>query len=73
VKKGLKLLRGEVIGAYHTAGVSKSFLEPGTALRGYPAQPMRDQLRHEATLRHLGSMKERLDRLERLMMKPDGE
>jgi len=56
------------------AGVSKSFLEPGTALRGYPAQPMRDQLRHEATLRHLGSMKERIDELERRMKKlPEGE
>jgi len=55
------------------AGVSKSFLEPGTALRGYPAQPMRDQLRHEAMLRHLGSMKDRLDELEqRLLKQPHG-
>jgi len=46
------------------AGVSKSFLQPGTALRGYPAQPMRDQLKHEAMLRSLGTMKEKLDRLE---------
>jgi UDP-3-O-[3-hydroxymyristoyl] glucosamine N-acyltransferase len=47
------------------AGVSKSFLEPGTAIRGYPAQPMREQLRHEAMLRHLGSMKEKIDRIDR--------
>jgi UDP-3-O-[3-hydroxymyristoyl] glucosamine N-acyltransferase len=47
------------------AGVSKSFLEPGTAIRGYPAQPMREQLRHEAMLRHLPSMKEKIDRIDR--------
>jgi len=47
------------------AGISKSFLQPGLVLRGYPAQPMRDQLKHEAMLRNLGSMKEKLDRLER--------
>lgn len=46
------------------AGVSKSFLQPGIALRGYPAQPMRDQLKHEAMLRSLGAMKEKLDHLE---------
>ncbi len=45
-------------------GISKSFLQPGIALRGTPAQPMRDQLRLEATLRNLGTMKEKLDRLE---------
>jgi UDP-3-O-[3-hydroxymyristoyl] glucosamine N-acyltransferase len=49
------------------AGVSKSFLQPGTALRGYPAQPMRDQLKHEAMLRNLGTMKEKLERLENEM------
>ena len=46
------------------AGISKSFFEPGIALRGYPAQPMRDQLKHEAMLRNLGAMKAKLDRLE---------
>ena len=46
------------------AGISKSFLEPGIALRGYPAQPMRDQLKHEAMLRNLGAMKEKLNLLE---------
>jgi UDP-3-O-[3-hydroxymyristoyl] glucosamine N-acyltransferase len=46
------------------AGISKSFLEPGISLRGYPAQPMRDQLKHEAMLRNLGAMKAKLDRLE---------
>jgi UDP-3-O-[3-hydroxymyristoyl] glucosamine N-acyltransferase len=45
------------------AGISKSFLQPGTVLRGYPAQPMRDQLKHEAMLRNLGAMKEKLDLL----------
>ena len=49
------------------AGVSKSFMQPGMALRGYPAQPMRDQLKHEAMLRSLGAMKEKLDRLDREM------
>ncbi|MEI6757129.1 MAG: UDP-3-O-(3-hydroxymyristoyl)glucosamine N-acyltransferase [Chlorobium sp.] len=46
------------------AGISKSFLQSGISLRGYPAQPMRDQLKHEAMLRNLGAMKEKLDRLE---------
>jgi len=46
------------------AGISKSFLEPGIALRGYPAQPMREQLKHEAMLRNLGAMKEKLNLLE---------
>jgi UDP-3-O-[3-hydroxymyristoyl] glucosamine N-acyltransferase len=46
------------------AGISKSFLQPGISLRGYPAQPMRDQLKHEAMLRNLGAMKAKLDRLE---------
>jgi len=46
------------------AGISKSFFQPGIALRGYPAQPMRDQLKHEAMLRNLGAMKAKLDHLE---------
>ncbi|NTV06033.1 MAG: UDP-3-O-(3-hydroxymyristoyl)glucosamine N-acyltransferase [Chlorobiaceae bacterium] len=46
------------------AGISKSFLQPGISLRGYPAQPMRDQLKYEAMLRNLGAMKAKLDRLE---------
>ncbi|TCD48519.1 UDP-3-O-(3-hydroxymyristoyl)glucosamine N-acyltransferase [Chlorobium sp. N1] len=54
------------------AGVSKSFLEPGTAIRGYPAQPMRDQLRHEAMLRHLGSMKEKIDRIDKVLKEQGG-
>ncbi|MFZ4524921.1 MAG: UDP-3-O-(3-hydroxymyristoyl)glucosamine N-acyltransferase [Chlorobium sp.] len=45
-------------------GISKSFLQPGIALRGTPAQLMRDQLKHEAMLRNLGAMKDKLDRLE---------
>ncbi len=46
------------------AGISKSFLQPGTVIRGVPAQIMRDQLKQEATLRGLGAMKEKIDRLE---------
>lgn len=46
------------------AGISKSFLQQGVALRGYPAQPMREQLKQEALVRSLGSMKARLDTLE---------
>jgi len=45
-------------------GISKSFLQPGIALRGTPAQPMRDQLRLEAMLRNLGAMKEKLDQMD---------
>ncbi len=45
-------------------GISKSFLQPGIALRGTPAQPMRDQLKEEAMLRNLGAMREKLVRLE---------
>ncbi|NHQ60805.1 UDP-3-O-(3-hydroxymyristoyl)glucosamine N-acyltransferase [Chlorobium sp. BLA1] len=45
-------------------GISKSFLQPGTVLRGTPAQPMRDQLKLEAMMRNLGAMKEKLDLLD---------
>ncbi|NTV01638.1 MAG: UDP-3-O-(3-hydroxymyristoyl)glucosamine N-acyltransferase [Chlorobiaceae bacterium] len=46
------------------AGISKSFTEPGLAIRGVPAQPMRDQLRQEAQIRGLGALKEKVDELE---------
>jgi UDP-3-O-[3-hydroxymyristoyl] glucosamine N-acyltransferase len=46
------------------AGISKSFLQQGTVLRGVPAQPMRDQLKHEAMQRNLGTMKEKLEQIE---------
>ena len=46
------------------AGISKSLTEPGQAIRGVPAQPMRDQLRQEALVRGLGAMKEKLEALE---------
>ncbi len=46
------------------AGISKSFLQPGIALRGYPAQPMRDQLKYEAMLRNLVPMKDKIDRID---------
>lgn len=46
------------------AGISKSFMEPGQAIRGVPAQPMRDQLRQEAQVRGLGEMKSKLEALE---------
>ncbi|MBN1279220.1 MAG: UDP-3-O-(3-hydroxymyristoyl)glucosamine N-acyltransferase [Chlorobium sp.] len=46
------------------AGISKSFSDQGISLRGYPAQPMREQLRLEALQRSLGSMKDRIGMLE---------
>ncbi len=46
------------------AGISKSFSQPGQAIRGVPAQPMRDQLRQEALIRGLGDMKAKLEALE---------
>jgi UDP-3-O-[3-hydroxymyristoyl] glucosamine N-acyltransferase len=46
------------------AGISKSFLQPGQSIRGYPAQPMREQLRQEALIRGIGTMKQRIDALE---------
>ncbi|MGB0130367.1 UDP-3-O-(3-hydroxymyristoyl)glucosamine N-acyltransferase [Chlorobium sp.] len=46
------------------SGLSKSFPDAGISLRGTPAQPMREQLKQEALVRNLGSMKERLERLE---------
>ena len=49
------------------AGISKSFSEPGQAIRGVPAQLMRDQLRQEAQIRGLGAMKQKLDELESKM------
>lgn len=47
------------------AGISKSVTTPGQAMRGYPAQPMRTELRQEALIRNLGSMKARIDELEK--------
>ncbi|HHE32192.1 MAG TPA: UDP-3-O-(3-hydroxymyristoyl)glucosamine N-acyltransferase [Chlorobaculum parvum] len=46
------------------AGISKSFKQSGQAIRGVPAQPMRDQLRQEAQIRSLGEMKSKIDELE---------
>lgn len=46
------------------AGISKSVTQPGQAIRGVPAQPMREQLRQEALVRGLGAMKQKLDELE---------
>jgi len=46
------------------AGISKSFLQPGQSIRGYPAQPMREQLKQEALTRGIGTMKQRIDALE---------
>ncbi|MCF8382007.1 MAG: UDP-3-O-(3-hydroxymyristoyl)glucosamine N-acyltransferase [Chlorobium sp.] len=46
------------------SGLSKSFPDAGIVLRGTPAQPMREQLKQEALVRSLGSMKERLEKLE---------
>ncbi|MBN1928394.1 MAG: UDP-3-O-(3-hydroxymyristoyl)glucosamine N-acyltransferase [Chlorobiaceae bacterium] len=50
------------------AGISKSFLQSGQAIRGVPAQPMRDQLRQEAQIRSLGEMKSKIEELERKLM-----
>ncbi|ACF11213.1 UDP-3-O-(3-hydroxymyristoyl) glucosamine N-acyltransferase [Chlorobaculum parvum NCIB 8327] len=46
------------------AGISKSFMQSGQAIRGVPAQPMRDQLRQEAQIRSLGEMKAKIEALE---------
>lgn len=46
------------------AGISKSFMHSGQAIRGVPAQPMRDQLRQEAQIRSLGEMKAKIEALE---------
>lgn len=46
------------------SGVSKSFTKPGQAIRGMPAQLMRDQLRLEAQVRTIGDLKSRLDALD---------
>jgi UDP-3-O-[3-hydroxymyristoyl] glucosamine N-acyltransferase len=46
------------------SGISKSVQKPGTALRGSPAQPIKDQLKHEATLRQVPHLLERLEQLE---------
>lgn len=47
------------------AGISKSVTTPGQAMRGYPAQPMRAELRQEALIRNLGKMKAKIDELEK--------
>ncbi|MBF0585496.1 UDP-3-O-(3-hydroxymyristoyl)glucosamine N-acyltransferase [Prosthecochloris sp. N3] len=46
------------------SGISKSVTSSGQAYRGYPAQPLREQLRQEVLVRNLGAMKARLDALE---------
>jgi UDP-3-O-[3-hydroxymyristoyl] glucosamine N-acyltransferase len=46
------------------AGISKSIQQEGLAVRGVPAQIMRDQLKQEAMVRNLGAMKEKLEQLE---------
>ncbi len=46
------------------AGVTKSVHLPGLTLGGFPAQPLRDQLRQEALIRNLDRMKEKIDALE---------
>lgn len=46
------------------AGISKSFTQPGQAIRGIPAQLMRDQFRQEALVRGIGAMKEKIESLE---------
>ncbi|NTW57333.1 MAG: UDP-3-O-(3-hydroxymyristoyl)glucosamine N-acyltransferase [Chlorobiaceae bacterium] len=46
------------------AGISKSFNDSGVVLRGVPAQPIREQLKHEAWVRNIGSMKEKIEQLE---------
>jgi UDP-3-O-[3-hydroxymyristoyl] glucosamine N-acyltransferase len=49
------------------SGVSKNTTKPGTALRGSPAQPIKDQLRLEASLRQMSSLLERVAELERIV------
>jgi UDP-3-O-[3-hydroxymyristoyl] glucosamine N-acyltransferase len=58
----LELAEGIQVAA--KAGITKSFLQPGTVLRGYPAQPMRDQLRLEASQRSVGTIKEKIELIE---------
>jgi UDP-3-O-[3-hydroxymyristoyl] glucosamine N-acyltransferase len=46
------------------SGVSKNFLKEGETIRGYPARPMRQQLRQEALQAKLGDLFERMKQLE---------
>ncbi len=55
------------------AGISKSTSESGQTLRGVPARPIREQLRQEAMLRNLESMKKKLDALEAEVRKISGQ
>lgn len=47
------------------SGVSKSVESEGTALRGAPAQPIREQLKTEALIRRLGSLFDQVKDLEK--------
>jgi UDP-3-O-[3-hydroxymyristoyl] glucosamine N-acyltransferase len=47
------------------SGVSKSVETEGTALRGAPAQPIREQLKTEALIRRLGSLFDQVKDLEK--------
>jgi UDP-3-O-[3-hydroxymyristoyl] glucosamine N-acyltransferase len=55
---------GDKITVGAQSGVSKSFLKSGQAVRGYPARPLREQLRQEAYLAKIGDLFEQVKKLE---------
>jgi UDP-3-O-[3-hydroxymyristoyl] glucosamine N-acyltransferase len=57
----LVIARDSVIGAQ--AGLTKSVREPGSAVWGYPAKPLKDAKRIEIYLRRLPELFERVDAL----------
>ncbi|MCB9230302.1 MAG: UDP-3-O-(3-hydroxymyristoyl)glucosamine N-acyltransferase [Bacteroidia bacterium] len=59
----IELAEGTKIGAQ--SGVSKSWTQPGTVLRGSPAQELNQQLRSEAVFRKLDQMAKKIAYLEK--------
>lgn len=58
----LKLAEFTQIGAQ--SGISKSIRKPGQALRGSPAQPLKQQLKLEASIRQIPHLIQRINELE---------
>lgn len=64
---------GDKITVGAQSGVSKSFVKTGEIIRGYPARPLREQLRQEARLANLDELFERVKRLEAELGKRNGQ
>lgn len=63
----LKIAKGTQIGAQ--SGLARSVEEENTRLFGSPAQPLKNELRSQVAFRDLPKLKEKIDNLEKLVIK----